>query len=144
MTFSKDDSAGYLINHIARIFAQGLAARIRPLGLTTGTFPTLLELWEGDGLTQKQLVARLGIEQATMANTLNRMERDGLVTRRKDPEDGRSQLVWLTEHARALHAPAVAAAGAVNADLLAPLSEAERAQFLALMHKVIAGAPDAA
>jgi len=144
MTFSKDDSAGYLINHIARIFAQGLAARIRPLGLTTGTFPTLLELWEGDGLTQKQLVARLGIEQATMANTLNRMERDGLVTRRKDPEDGRSQLVWLTERARALHAPAVAAASGVNADLLAALDAAERPQFLALMRKVIAGAPDAA
>ena len=79
-----------------------------------------------------------------MANTLNRMERDGLVTRRKDPEDGRSQLVLLTDRARALHAPAVAAASGVNADLLASLSDPERAQFLALMRKVIAGAPDPA
>ena len=90
MSFVKNDSAGYLINHMARLFAQELTARIKPLGLTTGTFPALLELWDQDGLTQKQLVTRLGIEQATMANTLNRMERDGLVTRRKDPKDGRA------------------------------------------------------
>lgn len=79
MQFTKTQSAGYLINHIARVFARGLAARIRPLGLTTGTFPALLALWETDGLTQKQLVERLDIEQATMANTLARMERDGLI-----------------------------------------------------------------
>ncbi len=139
MNFAKKNSAGYLINHMARIFAQELAARIKPLGLTTGTFPALLELWDQDGLTQKQLVDRLGIEQATMANTLNRMERDGLVTRRKDPNDGRAQLVWLTEHARGLQAPAIAAAEGVNSDLLLGLNADEQAQLLALMRKVIAG-----
>ena len=139
MSFVKNDSAGYLINHMARLFAQELTARIKPLGLTTGTFPALLELWDQDGLTQKQLVARLGIEQATMANTLNRMERDGLVTRRKDPNDGRAQLVWLTEHARGLQAPAIAAAEGVNSDLLLGLNADEQAQLLALMRKVIAG-----
>ena len=58
MSFVKNDSAGYLINHMARLFAQELTARIKPLGLTTGTFPALLELWDQDGLTQKQLVTR--------------------------------------------------------------------------------------
>ena len=138
MRFIKKDSAGFLINHLARLIAQELTARIKPLGLTTGTFPALLELWDEDGLTQKQLVDRLGIEQATMANTLNRMERDGLITRRKDPKDGRAQLVWLTEHARSLQAPAIAAAEGVNADLLAGLTGDEQAQLLALMRKVIA------
>ena len=139
MSFVKNDSAGYLINHMARLFAQELTARIKPLGLTTGTFPALLELWDQDGLTQKQLVTRLGIEQATMANTLNRMERDGLVTRRKDPKDGRAQLVWLTDRARSLQGPAIAAAEGVNGDLLSGLTGDEQAQLLALMGKVIAG-----
>lgn len=102
MSFAKDQSAGYLANHMARVFAKGLAARIKPLGLTTGTFPALLELWDTDGLTQKQLVDRLDIEQATMANTLARMERDGLVVRKKDTNDGRVQRIWLTDRARAL------------------------------------------
>jgi len=138
MQFSKDQSAGYLVNHLARIFARGLAARIKPLGLTTGTFPALLELWDRDGLTQKQLVERLDIEQATMANTLARMERDGLVTRRKDETDGRVQRVWLTERARALQAPATAAAMEENAAALSALSTEERATLLSLMQRIIA------
>lgn len=138
MDFVKEQSAGYLANHMARLFARGLQARIRPLGLTTGTFPALLELWEQEGLTQKDLVERLDIEQATMANTLARMERDDLVVRRKDPADGRLQRIWLTAKARSLRAPALAAAMAENETALALLSTAERAQFLTLMRKVIA------
>ena len=137
MEFSKTRSAGYLINHIARIFARGLTERIRPLGLTTGTFPALLELWETDGLTQKQLVERLDIEQATMANTLARMERDGLILRKKDLSDGRVQRVWLTEQARGLRDPAITAAIEENAFELAGLSADERAQFITLMQKII-------
>lgn len=138
MTFSKDHSAGYLANHLARLFERGLAGRIKPLGLTTGTFPALLELWENDGLTQKELVERLDIEQATMANTLSRMERDGLIKRQKDPDDGRVQRVVLTERARALRDPAIAAATTENEDALAALSGEERALFIDLMQKVIA------
>ena len=138
MSFSKDDSAGYLANHMARLFERGLAARIRPLGLTTGTFPALLELWENDGLTQKQLVERLDIEQATMANTLSRMERDGLIRREKDPGDGRVQRIRLTERARALRDPAIAAATAENEDALLALSDEESAEFISLMQKIIA------
>lgn len=138
MIFSKDQSAGYLTNHLARLLERGLAGRIRPLGLTTGTFPALLELWENDGLTQKQLVERLDIEQATMANTLSRMERDGLIRREKDRDDGRVQRIKLTDRARALRDPAIAAATAENKDALLALSDQESAQFIALMQKIIA------
>lgn len=134
----KDQSAGYLANHMARLFARGLTAQIKPLGLTIGTFPALLELWDKDGLTQKELVVRLDIEQATMANTLARMERDGLIVRKKDVSDGRVQRVWLTDHARDLRGPAIQAAGAENTAALSGLSEAEKSQFVALMQKVIA------
>ena len=138
MEFMKDQSAGYLANHMARIFARGLTARIKPLGLTTGTFPALLELWETDGLTQKQLVERLGIEQATMAKTLARMERDGLIRRAQDETDGRVQRVWLTDRACGLREPALKAAMEENTEALAELSENEQHQFILLMQKVIA------
>ncbi|MCB1312858.1 MAG: MarR family transcriptional regulator [Sedimentitalea sp.] len=139
MDFGKQHSAGYLANHMARLFARRLTARIKPLGLTTGTFPALLELWDSDGLTQRELVERLDIEQATMANTLARMERDGLIRRERDAKDGRIQRAWLTDRARALRDPAIAAAMAENAAALAPLSRDEQRQFLDLMRRVIAG-----
>jgi DNA-binding MarR family transcriptional regulator len=139
MRFSKDDSAGYLVNHLARLFARDLQVRLKPLGLSTGTFPALLVLWESDGLTQRELIARLDVEQPTMTNTLARMERDGLIRRAKDPADGRAQRIWLTESARALEGPATAAAEAVNALALERLTPEERTAFLALVRKVIAG-----
>lgn len=137
MTFSKDTSAGYLVNHMARLFARALSQRINPAGLTTGAFPALLELWEGDGLTQKELRERLDIEQATVANTLARMERDGLIRREQDEHDGRVQRIRLTALAQAKKEEAIAAAAEVNAVALNGLSPEEEAAFLATMHKVI-------
>jgi DNA-binding MarR family transcriptional regulator len=138
MAFEKTRSAGYLANHMARLFAQGLHARIRPLGLAPAQFLVLSALWDEDGLTQAQLVERLDVEQATMANTLARMARDGLVRRTPHPEDRRARRVWLTGRARALREPATAAAEAQNVAALAGLSPEEREIFLALMNRVIA------
>ncbi len=142
MDFKKKQSAGYLVNHVARLFARGLAEQTKPLGITPGTFPVLLELWEQDGQTQKQLVIGLDIEQATMANTLARMERDKLITRRKDESDGRAQRIWLTPHARGLQQAATTAAIQVNASILQSLSEREKVHFVTLMQKVLEKRPN--
>lgn len=137
MPFDKDRSAGYVVNHMARLFAAALTERIQPLGLTTGQFPILLELWNQEGLTQKQLVERLDLEQATIANTLTRMERDGLILRKPHPEDGRSQCIRLTRKARSLEEPATRAAQAVNEIALKSLRAEERRLFLETMGAVI-------
>lgn len=131
-------SAGYLANHLARLFAQELAEAIRPLGLAPAQFMVLLELWRGDGLTQSELVVRADVEQATMASTLTRMERDGLVTRKPHPEDSRAQVVRLTPRARTLEGPAMDAARAVNARALGDLTPGEAEQMLGLMRRVVA------
>lgn len=142
LPFDKARSAGYLTNLLARLFAQRLTEAIRPLGLAPAPFMTLLELWETDGLTQAELVARLAVEQATMAGTLARMERDGLISRQPHPTDRRAQTVHLTDRARALQGPATAAAAAVNARALSSLTEAEREELRALTARVIENLQD--
>ncbi|WP_026381091.1 MarR family winged helix-turn-helix transcriptional regulator [Afifella pfennigii] len=137
MSFDKTRSAGYLTNHLARLFARRIQARIKPLGLTPGTFPAMLELWTQDGLSQGELVRRLDIEQATMANTLARMERDGLIRRLQDAQDARVQRVWLTERGKALQNAAVEQAAAVNDEALAGLSASERQELIRLMNKLV-------
>jgi len=137
MAFDKETSAGFLANHLARLFAHRLQSRIARLGLAPAQFMTLLELWERDGRTQSDLTARLDVEQATMAATLKRMERDGLIARTPHPDDRRAQLIWLTDKARALEAPAKTAADAVNRDALAALTENQRAAAIGLMRKMI-------
>jgi len=138
MDFDKMTSAGYLVNHMARLFAKGLQDRIAPIGIVIGQFPILLELWARDGITQKQLVAKLDIEQATIANTLNRMERDKMIRRTAHPGDARAQQIWLTNKAKAMQGPALKAALQQNAQALLGLRKEEQAQFMKHMTTVIA------
>ena len=133
------ESAGYLINHTARLCFKGLHEQIAPLGLAPAQFMTLLELWREDGLTQKELVERLDVEQATMANTIARMERDRLIERRPHPEDRRARSIHMTDKARSLEADAIKAAMRVNEDMLTPLTKEERKTFITLMQRIIAG-----
>jgi DNA-binding MarR family transcriptional regulator len=134
----RESSAGYLANHMARVFARALSRRIEPLGLAPGQFMVLLELWQKDGVSQKSIVQSLDVEQATIANTLARMERDGLILRRSHPADARAQTIHLTRKGRMLQPEAIACAEKVNGRALSSLGKQEREQFLTAMRLAIA------
>jgi len=140
MGFNRMDSAAYLASQMAKGFARSLQQRAAKLGFSPGQFPILLELWSEDGLTQKQLLDRVDIEQATMANTLSRMERDGLVERRPHPSDKRAQLVFLTNKAAAMQAEAIEAAMAADTDLLKDFRQFERELLLEYIRRVLENA----
>lgn len=128
---------GYQVNHLGRLLAHALRERVEPLGVVPGQFAQLLALYESDGLTQAGLCARVQIEQPTMANTLARMERDGLIKRVPDRNDRRRSLVMLTPRARKLEGELVSAARAVNATATRGLGEHDIATFMATMATVI-------
>ncbi|HFC8455775.1 MAG: MarR family transcriptional regulator [Neisseria sp.] len=134
----KTESAGYLMNHIARQFAILLGEGLKPLSIAPAQFPILLELWQKDGLSQQELVERADLKQATIANTLARMERDGLITREPNPDDARSRLIMLTEQARALQQQSTEIAKAINQTALSDLSADEQKLFLEMTAKIVA------
>lgn len=134
----RDQSLGYLVNHLARLMARALHAEISTHGVVPGQFPVLLALWEEDGLTQTELHQRTQVEQATMANTLQRMERDGLIVRRIDPADARRARVHLTARTQGLEDVLVDAARRVNATATGALSTADRSRLLELLRTIIA------
>lgn len=130
-------SLGYQVNHLARLMERALRERIEPLGVVPGQFAQLLALYETDGLTQAELCARVQVEQPTMAKTLARMERDGLITRVPDPDDRRRALVLLTARARELEGELVSAAQTVNAVATGGLGEPDVAALMAALAAVI-------
>lgn len=114
-----------------------LERRLAPHGVALGQFPLLLMLWEEEAITQSEIARRLALEQPTVANTLKRMERDGLVGFAPDPDNRRQVLVTLTDRGRELEHPLIAEAMAVNAVAAGHFSAGERAQFMALLDKML-------
>lgn len=140
MSFDLTRSATYLSSLLARGFARSLQARATGLGFSPGQLPILVALWGEDGLTQRQLVDRLDIEQATIANTLVRMERDGLIERRRHPTDKRAQLLFLTAQAKALEAEATAALNAAEDEMFGGFRRFERELVLEYMRWLVENA----
>jgi DNA-binding MarR family transcriptional regulator len=60
----------------------------------------LLPLFEEDGLRIGEIAARSRLSKQTMTTLVRLAERDGLVTREADPEDGRATRIRLTARAR--------------------------------------------
>lgn len=131
------ESVGYQVNHLGRLFAQALRDRIAPYGVVPGQFAQLLALYEREGLTQSQLCDEVRIDQSTMAHTLRRMERDGLIERIPDPADGRRALVMLTERTRDLQSSLEQAAQEVNAVATRGFTADEVATCLELVTRMI-------
>ncbi|WP_413242599.1 MarR family winged helix-turn-helix transcriptional regulator [Paenibacillus sp. 1P07SE] len=78
---------------ITRIYQPLLKA----LDLTYTQYLTMLVLWERDGLSVKELGARLYLDSGTLTPLLKKLETAGLLTRERDRADERSVLIRLTD-----------------------------------------------
>lgn len=140
-TFVIEASLGYLVNRAARAFAHRLGDELRRFNVGIGQWAVLMHLWSSDGLTQAQLARRAAIEQPTMVRTLDRMERDGLVTRVPDPNDGRASRITLTDRGWSLRDELVPLADGVNRTAASALTAEEVATLRRLLAKLVAAEP---
>jgi DNA-binding MarR family transcriptional regulator len=131
------ESLGYLVNRAARSMAHQLAQELRRDGIGIGPWAVLLVLWARDGVSQAELSRVVAIEPPTMVRTIDRMARDGLVTRTPDPDDGRLTRIHLTERGRSLRDELIPKAIAVNAATLGRLTPAEGRTLRRLLGKLL-------
>lgn len=137
MTFSRSTSAGYVVNLAARVFARAVDRALAPFGLSSGSLPVFLILLESGPLAQKEITRLAAIEQPTMAATLSRMERDGLVTRSAHPTDRRSTLFSLHPDVLARADDIITVLNDVNARALADVDIDRRADLVADLEKIV-------
>lgn len=135
MTYDRENSLGYMTNWAGRLFVRAIERRLA--GGNAGPMPVFLALQDGRAMTQTALALHASVEQPTMANTLRRMERDGLIERTPDPCDGRSALVSLTQLGRERAEQAIASAIEVNGVAAAALSPDELAMYLKLTRRIV-------
>lgn len=122
-------SLGYHLRTLTETWSVLLQRRLGPLG---GTFPQwryLRELWEEDGLSQRELSDRVGRQAATTVTALRILKRGGLIRIAPAQEDRRKRRVFLTKKGRDLNAALTPLIIAIENQVLATVTGDELAAF---------------
>ncbi len=130
-------TAGFWINRASRTLLRQLDARLRPFGFAMSHLPVLGALARLPALSQRELAEVADVEQATMVETIARMERDDVVRRTPNPADKRANLISLTRRSRLRFPKALAALIDCERQALAGFTDDEQALLQALLRRVV-------
>lgn len=127
---------GYWINRTSRLLTRLGDVRLEPFEIALSHLPVLRALGDGGSRSQSELARLAQVEQPSMAATLSRMERAGIVQREAHPTDKRAALVSLTRKARTSFPKAARSLDEAEELALAGLSIDERRTLRLLLERV--------
>jgi DNA-binding MarR family transcriptional regulator len=137
-----NDRLAHLVKDAARGLARALQMRLAEHAVAYGHWTFLRILWEGEGLTQRQLSDAAGVMEPTTFSALSAMERLGYVRRRPSPASRKEVHIYLTPKGRALKSKLVPLAEEVNEVALRGVAAADvaatRRALLALIANLAA------
>jgi hypothetical protein len=81
---------GHLLANVSRLVGARTRMKLQEFGLYHAQGMILFHLWRKDGMAQNVLAQALNITPPTATNTLQRMERNGWIRRRRDETDQRA------------------------------------------------------
>ena len=108
-----NDRLAHLVKDATRALVRALQVRLAAHIVSFGHWTFLRILWEGDGLTQRELSGEAGVMEPTTFSALKAMERLGYI-RRKRGDDRKKVFVFLTPKGRLLKRRLVPLAEEVN------------------------------
>ena len=133
------------IGRLERSLAPKLAEVFAGHGLEAWEFDVLATLrrsGEPHRLTAGELLDSMMVTSGAVTHRIDRLEERGLVSRERDPADGRRVLVALTTAGRRVVDAAVADHTANEAELVGGLSDREREQLVRLLRRLALALPD--
>ena len=127
---------GHLLARVSRLVGTRTRRKLEGIGLRHAQGMILHQLWQHDGIAQNVLAHALHITPPTATTTLQRMERNGWIERRRHVTDQRVVQVYLTGKAKALRAEARASFQELDKELTSVLTDEERDILMTLLLKV--------
>ncbi|MEJ3750952.1 MarR family transcriptional regulator [Actinomycetes bacterium KLBMP 9797] len=106
-------------------------------GVRLGQNLVLEVLWDSDGLTPGEVAQRLHVSTPAMVQAATRMEAAGLLIRRRDPNDARLVRLYLTDRARSIREPMLAARAELHRRATAHLTPDELRHLRSALTKII-------
>ena len=130
-----DDRLAHLVKDATRALVRALQMRLAAHKVSFGHWTFLRVLWEGDGLTQRELSDEAGVTEPTTFAALKAMERLGYI--RRGGNGAKKVRVLLTPKGRALKRVLVPHAEEVNAVAARGVRKADIAAARAVLLAII-------
>ncbi|MBV8432583.1 MAG: winged helix-turn-helix transcriptional regulator [Solirubrobacterales bacterium] len=127
---------GFLISRVGLRAQRAFAERIGEVGLTPRGWGALNVLDEEGAVTQQWLGRCIGMDPSSMVATIDELEAQGLVERRRNPQDRRAHALHITAKGRRTLTRGRKIARRAQEELLAPLKAEERRQLHDLLLRV--------
>jgi MarR family transcriptional regulator, lower aerobic nicotinate degradation pathway regulator len=128
-------TAGMLLLKIGKAAERRFEKALKPSGLTPRHLGVLFEV-QARPTSQQALVETIGVDPSKLVGLLNDLEADGLIVRKRDPEDRRRHIVEVSAKGSARLDDAKKVAATVEEELLAGLDADQRAELLVLLAQV--------
>lgn len=128
-----NDRLAHLVKDATRALLRALQMRLAEHAVSFGHWTFLRILWEGDGLTQRELSEQAGVMEPTTVSALNAMERLGYIRRCQRGGDRKRVYVLLTPKGRRLRDDLVPLAEGVNSIAVRGVRKAD----IAIMRTVL-------
>lgn len=93
----KDKTIDYILRATWQAVSRMYNEEASKYGATMSTGFALLSIDKEKGTPSTALGPKMGMEATSLTRTLKSMEEKGLIIRKKNPEDGRGVLIYLTE-----------------------------------------------
>ena len=93
----KDKTIDYILRATWQAVSRMYNEEASKYGATMATGFALLSIDKDKGTPSTSLGPKMGMEATSLTRTLKSMEEKGLIIRKKNPEDGRGVLIYLTE-----------------------------------------------
>jgi DNA-binding MarR family transcriptional regulator len=129
-------SIGYLIRETNRLVLARLQVLLAPHDVTLGQYFVLRELWQHEGLTQRELSERIAIQEQSTVATIDAMEKRDLVIRVRSTQDRRKIHIHLTARGRDLREQLLGYAAQVINGATADFPAADLETLRALLRKL--------
>ena len=128
-------TAGVLLLKVGKAAEQRFEKALKPLGLTPRHLAVMFEV-QACPTSQQALIETVGVDPSKLVGLLNDLEAEGLIARKRDPEDRRRHIVEVSAKGSARLEDAKKIAATVEEELLVGLDPDQRAELLVLLAQV--------
>ena len=107
-TLDLKDSIGLMLKTSAKAWEKAADIELRQrFGLTSGKWKVIIVLSIEEGITQKHLADMAFVEAPTLVPVIDKMEKEGYLTRQPDPRDRRNNLIFMTKKSKEIVDPII-------------------------------------